>query len=77
MPEPEPINETKSEELSLKSETETKPKESGGLGAITGAIIGNLFATSGRSLKLDMIVVSLIVIVAISFFTYRKFKPDS
>ena len=77
VPEPEPINETKSEELSLKSETETKPKESGGLGAITGAIIGNLFATSGRSLKLDMIVVSLIVIVAISFFTYRKFKPDS
>ena len=74
LPEPEPKNETKLEEISPKAKAGTEPEEPRGLGAITGAVIGKLFATKGRSVGLDLSIIGVIIIAILLFRMRLKNK---
>ena len=53
--------------------TEEEPTATGGLGAITGAVFGKLFATKGRSLSLDLSIIAVIIIIVV-LFLLKKWK---
>lgn len=53
--------------------TEGEPTTTGGLGGITGAVVGKLFATKGRSLPLDLSIIAVIIIIVV-LFLLKKWK---
>jgi len=74
VPEIEEINETEetTPTITTAESTEEESTAIGGLGAITGAIIGKLFTTKGRSLWLDLFIVVIIVTVLFQVRTHYK-----
>lgn len=54
------------------AESEEQPEVSGGLGAITGAVVGKLFATKGRNLWVDLPIIGIIIFIIV--FYVRKLK---